>query len=449
MSFESKVDLSGYKKIFLEQGSKCRLKKGEVLMEQGGFNDRLYMIIEGMLVAYVVPEGENSERSESFRASKDQFVGVYSFFSQTFKSHTSIEAAEDTELAYITAEAIEALDDTDRAIRNFLPVIMEDMNRRQETVWQMANEKEHALKRLLQADKMRTLGQLSAGLAHELNNAVGVLRSKTEWLTVEIGGYLKDRGESYDYFKRGLEEGQFLSSKEVRDLRKEIENEFGLDPHKAKEIARTGYSVNELKKMSGGDLANIADDLDYHWDVGNAFHDMMLAANHATYVVQSVKELGAGGAERKSGLPLKKTLDEAMTLLQSLLRKVELVTDIHDNVFVTASSGELVQVWINIIKNACESMINAGVPNPKLQITAKGYPVKAIVHIIDNGPGIPIEIQEKIFQPDFTTKKGLSFGLGLGLPISLRIIESYQGTLRVSSEPGRTDFRISLIRDKK
>lgn len=452
MSAERGSHIESQKDYFRENGERTSLKKGEVLMKQGGFNDKLFLVIKGLLVAYNEAEEGEGPGTELFRAGKDQFVGVYSFFSRTYKSHTTIIADEDSELAYIEAESIEALENTDEVITNFLPVILDDMNRRQETVWLMSNEREQALKRLLQADKMRTLGQLSAGLAHELNNAVGVLRSKAEWLAAEISSYIKEHTDEslYPFFVKGLDEGQFLSSREVRERRKEIEKEFGLDTQKAKEIARTGFSIDELKQMGGDNLGEIVEDLDYYWDLGNAFHDIKLAADHATYVVQSVKELGAGSGERRSGLPLKKTLDEAMTLIQSLLRKVELKTEISDDIYVTASSGELVQVWINIIKNACESMINAGVPEPKLTITARGYVKKAVVHIIDNGPGIPPEIQEKIFAPDFTTKKGgLSFGLGLGLPISTRIIESYQGTVRVASEPGKTDFRVSLPLDKK
>ena len=68
-----------------------------------------------------------------------------------------------------------------------------------------------------------------------------------------------------------------------------------------------------------------------------------------------------------------------------------------------------------------------------------------ILLITDNGPGIPPQLKEKIFQPNFTTKKnGLSFGLGLGLSIVMRLVSSYSGRIDVDSQTGKTTFKITL-----
>jgi len=112
---------------------------------------------------------------------------------------------------------------------------------------------------------------------------------------------------------------------------------------------------------------------------------------------------------------------------------------------LVANHGELVQIWVNIIKNGCESMINANVSKPTLCINTKSKKGFILVAISDNGPGIPKELTQKIFQPNFTTKKGgLSFGLGLGLSIVQRLIESYNGKIEISSKKGKTVFTIKI-----
>jgi hypothetical protein len=106
---------------------------------------------------------------------------------------------------------------------------------------------------------------------------------------------------------------------------------------------------------------------------------------------------------------------------------------------------ELVQIWVNIIKNSCDAMEAAETKDPKVTIRCSHTKTHVFVHITDNGPGVSEESAEKIFQMDFTTKKnGLSFGLGLGLAIVQRIVDSYGGEIILASRPQNTTFNIKL-----
>ena len=90
-------------------------------------------------------------------------------------------------------------------------------------------------------------------------------------------------------------------------------------------------------------------------------------------------------------------------------------------------------------------MLNAEVKQPKLIIETGKKRGLAWISVTDNGPGIPEETRQKIFQPNFTTKKGgLSFGLGLGLAIVQRLVDSYNGKIEVNSKKGRTNFTIRI-----
>ena len=101
--------------------------------------------------------------------------------------------------------------------------------------------------------------------------------------------------------------------------------------------------------------------------------------------------------------------------------------------------GQLNQVWTNIIDNALDAIAEGG----SLEVAISSDLGCAYVHLIDNGPGIPQEIQSKIFDPFFTTKP-LGKGTGLGLDISMKIIKNHGGNIRLKSTPGRTEFIINL-----
>jgi len=180
------------------------------------------------------------------------------------------------------------------------------------------------------------------------------------------------------------------------------------------------------------------------WELGVALHDMIRTSRHAVHVLKSVKQLSVSDCERYE-LDVNETINEALTLLKSQVKEVEV--DFKENKLPTliANHGELVQIWVNIIKNGCESMLNARTTHPQLRIRSCVKDKCIWVTIGDNGPGIPEELREKIFQPNFTTKKGgLSFGLGLGLSIVQRLIESYNGRIEVINKAGITYFNIII-----
>jgi signal transduction histidine kinase len=106
---------------------------------------------------------------------------------------------------------------------------------------------------------------------------------------------------------------------------------------------------------------------------------------------------------------------------------------------VKAQIGELNQVWTNLIDNALDAMESRG----KGTLTIKTERDREFVQvsIIDDGPGIPEEIQSRIFDPFFTTKE-MGKGTGMGLEVVQRIVRQHNGSIKVISEPGRTEFRV-------
>jgi signal transduction histidine kinase len=106
---------------------------------------------------------------------------------------------------------------------------------------------------------------------------------------------------------------------------------------------------------------------------------------------------------------------------------------------IPAHAAELNQVWTNLIDNAIDAAPESG----HVEISARREPQFVVVSVIDDGPGIPADIRERIFDPFFTTKP-VGQGTGLGLEIARRLVHRNQGDIGVVSEPGRTEFQVSL-----
>jgi len=107
---------------------------------------------------------------------------------------------------------------------------------------------------------------------------------------------------------------------------------------------------------------------------------------------------------------------------------------------VRGFAGELNQIWSNLIDNALDAVRDSG----RVEVLANREGRRVIVRIIDNGSGIPAQIRERIFDPFFSTKP-VGQGTGLGLDIARRLVRHNDGEISVQSQPGRTEFRVSLL----
>jgi signal transduction histidine kinase len=106
---------------------------------------------------------------------------------------------------------------------------------------------------------------------------------------------------------------------------------------------------------------------------------------------------------------------------------------------VRGFGGELNQVWANLIDNALDAVGENG----RVMVTARPEGARVVVRVMDDGPGIPAEVESRIFDPFFTTKP-VGKGTGLGLDIVRRLVDRSDGSIEVESKPGRTEFRVAL-----
>ncbi len=429
---------------FADPSRRQILRKGEFLLEQGAANDRLYFVLRGSFGA-TVRKAPGMEY-ELFEATRNMFVGVQSFFSRTYVSSATVVAREDSEVAWIDQHQ-EAVDDGRHHClsEQFMPVVVANLSWRHRREQELAVENAEVLKRLARSERLASLGQMAAGIAHELNNAVAVLARDAEWLRNWLSRSFAAGGDPYlKYYELGLKRGRVLSSREAREKARGLVRDAGLSEDDAGRVAAMGSDADDLVKARGvrpKDLRAAHE----RWEIGATFHDMAAAADLASHVVGSVKALASRGSSRETGVDINESVREALSLLQSPLRKVRVDFDLRPLPTIAANRSELVQVWTNLLMNAAESLTSSGREDGRIVVASRESAGFVEVGVRDNGPGIPAQNVPRLFQPDFTTKeKGLEFGLGLGLPIVERIVHSYGGEVRVDSRPGDTVFTILL-----
>jgi signal transduction histidine kinase len=440
--FQKSKDVAWLKELYFQDEDKViKLKKGEILLEPNSYNDRLFLICEGRLKGYI---GDiEGGAFEIFSSSKDMFVGVYSFFSIQHLSYSTVRADEDTELRYIERSQSEVSEP--EFAQHFLPVVVNEIYLRQLVAHELSIQRQAAIRKLAENEKMSTLGQLAAGIAHELNNAIGVVQRNTEWLSIQLGDYFKIKDpELLSFYSNSLEKGQKLSSSKIRVRRKEIEKKFNLGPKLAKQLAKSNADDAQIVQILKEGSSEF-ESMQFFMDIGLSLHDMTVASNQASHVVRSVRDLGNAQKIQSQETEINETIRRAITLTTNLLLGVKWSFHTEADGVIIANPGDLVQVWLNLIKNACESLRNSQTESPELLIRTWEKNDTYFVSITDNGPGIEEELLPTIFQPNVTTKvDGLSFGLGLGLSILKKIIESYNGNVSVTSRPGKTCFTVEL-----
>ncbi|HEX7251977.1 MAG TPA: ATP-binding protein, partial [Thermoanaerobaculia bacterium] len=317
----------------------------------------------------------------------------------------------------------------------------------------------------LHDEKLASLGKLSAGLAHELNNPAAAIERSA--------AVLGSRMEELDRAARALgdarlDESQFAAIDAVRQscmaaqeqgVRSPIEqahreeaiadwlSDHGLDTSAAEPLSETAVTLEALDRLAGvveGPALNAA----LRWAAAGCSlrviaSEIREASSSISGLVVAVKGFThMDQAAAAEPVDLTRSLANTVAVLKAKARAKSIAVAVEidpDLPRVRGFAGELNQIWANLIDNA----LDAVPPEGSIEVLASREGQCVVVRVVDNGKGIPAEIRDRIFEPFFTTKPQ-GQGTGLGLDIVRRLVRNNDGQISCESRPGRTEFRVSL-----
>lgn len=274
---------------------------------------------------------------------------------------------------------------------------------------QAEEEKSNLLAQLTMSDKMASIGQLAAGVAHEINNPVGFINSNLNSLHDYLSN-IKGLMELYDKLLCRLQDIEAPVS--ITDIKDKIES--------------------------------LSRDMDVDFileDIDDLVRDCMEGTNRIKNIVNSLKDFAHTGKEELDDFDINIGIESTLNVISYELRdKTEVTKDLGDLPFIKAVPQHLNQVFLNILVNAVYAMDEIG----KIGIKTWHKNDHIYISISDTGCGISKENIKKIFDPFFTTKE-VGEGTGLGMNIAYNIIKKYKGDIAIESNIGEgTTFTISL-----
>jgi signal transduction histidine kinase len=262
---------------------------------------------------------------------------------------------------------------------------------------------------LLQSEKLASIGQLAAGVAHEINNPVGFISNNMEVLQEYVGNYTKIL-RVIEQIKIQMDSGDMEKVKATIIELKKLEEDINLDYMMS--------DVNKLLEQSSRGLERIR----------------KIVLDLKTFAREDK-------TEATELIKVEEVIDSILSIVQSEIKyKAELIKEYGNTPLIKGSAQRLGQVFINLLVNASHAIEDRG----KIIIKTYQKDQYVCINVTDTGKGIASEDMKKIFDPFFTTKP-VGQGTGLGLSVSYEIVKKHGGEIRVESKIGEgTTFMVML-----
>ncbi len=431
---------------FISQAIELHLQAGETYFREGDPADAMFVVLEGQLQV----RGEIGGETVVLLLKPGDVTGVLPF--SRMKQFT------------VGARAV-----TEARVLRFPSSLFPDLVQRmpeltQRLVGLMSDRIRETTRREQQRDRLVSLGKLSAGLAHELNNPASAAKRAASQLRDVLK---KIRDASHELGKRELTatqqseiekmEASFVSSDEVppdplaaSDLEEQIDSLLRSHGQTdmwqmAADLAHKNVKPEALESLfatldagtARAALVRIAASV----EVATLLNEIESGTSRISDLVRAIKEYTYMDQTPLQNVDVVKSLETTLTILNHKLKHGVAVKRDYQRIplLVNSFGSELNQVWTNLIDNAIDAMHGEG------ELRVRTYRVDdcVVVEIADNGPGIPPDVLPHIYEPFFTTK-GVGEGTGLGLDTVQRIVKKHRGDIQVNSKPGDTRFQVWL-----
>jgi signal transduction histidine kinase len=438
---------------------RLRLPSGVRVTRQGRSVDGVFVVVEGSVALdRDTPVGELRLHHDT----TGPVVGILALAQQR-RAFFTARTTSDVEVIHLTLEQL------DRAIRTepemgaaLTAVSIRALARRLRRSEQLQVEKvelnrelteerqrlrdtleqlEAARFELIEQARFATLGELAAGVAHELNNPVAALTRAASYVTEDLLRLLAAHPQGA-VARAALDEARTRpprSTAQERASRRELEQALG-DSGLARRMLAAGVEDPQRATELAGDETRLAL-VEAAAGIGAAVRNLDVAAGRIGELVASLRAYARPDAE-PAPVDVATTLEDALRVAGHRLRGVRVERDYGEVPLVMGHPGQLGQVWTNLLVNAAEALEGDG----SIRLTTDSpAPDRVRVRITDDGPGVPVEVQQRLFEPRFTTKHGVvRYGLGLGLAISRHLVEQHGGEISLESDERGTTVTVLL-----
>jgi len=431
----------------VDNATPVSLRAGETLIKQGETGDSAYVVLKG---GFEIQKQSGPSLIKIDVRNPGEIIGEMALLSNSPRSATVV-AVIDSEALCISQDVFENLLSTSPSAA--MAVLH----------WILARLAQNE-SLLHQQEKMAALGTMSAGLAHELNNpAAAAQRSASllrgapaTWLALthrlETLAFRANLSDWLNKFMREatrrFEKPLKLETLEKIDLVDQLQTWLesnGIESawEFAPALVNFGWDSESLGELKGMPIFQAA----IQWlGMGSVIvtqlYEIQNTTERISQIVRAMKSYTYLDQAPLLEVDIHEGLENTLVIMQHKLKqgvtvKREYAPDLPR---IEAYASELNQVWTNIIDNAVDAM------NGKGEILLRTYEEmdQVVVELIDNGPGIPKDIQSRIFEPFFTTKPpGQGTGLGLHVTHDI-VVNRHHGLMLVESKPGETKFRVIL-----
>jgi len=389
---------------------------------------------------------------------KDKVIGVIAL--QSYEDENAYNEADVQILEVISAQISLSIDR--KKVADQLKVSNSELNTQKEELESTLEFLQDTQSQLIQSEKMAALGQLIAGIAHEINTPLGAINASvgnmSDSLDTAINNLpqllsIMDENDLAFYLKlMTLADNNSLeqSSKEKRQLKRELtiklEDNGIKESDKIAEMLmyiRVHEHIDEIIPMLRSENSLfILTNARHIISIRKNTQNVNLAVTKASKVVFALKKFAhRDHVGEKIEADIVDGIETVLILYHNQIKQgVEVIRDFKTIPVIRCYPDEMNQVWTNLFHNSLQAMDNHGT----LKITVEPENGGVSIRVSDTGSGIPEELREKIFQPFFTTKKA-GEGSGLGLDIVKQIMKKHDGTIDFESEVGvGTTFKIWL-----